>query len=82
MLRWKRLKAIVFDIPVCEVAAECAQKYGLRERIATQAGDMWSDPFPPADVHFYSQIFRDWSPEKCRELAVKSFVRLSKRALL
>jgi hypothetical protein len=76
-LKWKHLKAIVFDIPaVCEVAAEYANEYRLNDRIVTHRGDMWTDPFPAADVHFYSQIYHDWSPEKCRELTAKSFASL------
>ena len=76
-LRWKNLKAIVFDIPaVCEVAAEYVDQYGLRQRIDTHPGDMWGDRFPAADLHFYSQIYHDWSPEKCRELTAKSFASL------
>jgi len=73
-LRWPNLKATIFDIePVCEVAREFAAAQGLQERIATHVGDMWNDPLPPADIHFYSQIFHDWPPEKCEYLARKSF---------
>ena len=34
---------------------------------------MWEDPFPSADLHFYSMIFHDWPADKCRFLAKKSF---------
>jgi hypothetical protein len=27
-------------------------------------------------VHFYSQIYHDWSPDKCRELSTKSYEAL------
>jgi hypothetical protein len=75
--RWPKLKATVFDLaPVCEVAAEIAQQHGLSLRIGTHVGDMWKDPFPTADVHFYSQIFHDWPPEKCALLSKKSFTSL------
>ena len=37
---------------------------------------MWTDPFPPADVHFYSMIYQCWTPEKCRFLTGKSFESL------
>ena len=33
-------------------------------------------PFPSADVHFYSFIYHDWTPEKCRFLTEKSFATL------
>ena len=73
-LKFPRLQGIVFDAaPVCEVAAEFIADYGLQTRIRTHAGDMWTDPFPPANVHFYSMIYHDWTPEKCRFLTRKSF---------
>jgi hypothetical protein len=73
-LKYPQLQAIVFDKePVCEVAAAFVAQYALGERIGTHAGDMWKDPFPPADVHFYSFIYHDWTPEKCALLTHKSF---------
>jgi hypothetical protein len=74
MTRWPNMRALVFDIePVCEVTREFVAREGLAERIGTHTGDFWNDPFPRADVHFYSMIFHDWSAEKCRFLARKSF---------
>jgi O-methyltransferase len=76
-LKFPRLQGIVFDAPpVCEVAAEFIAGYELQTRIRTHAGDMWTDPFPPVDVHFYSFIYHDWTPEKCRFLTRKSFESL------
>lgn len=75
--RWPKLSAVVFDVaPVCEVAAEMVSKYRLQARVGTHVGDMWNDPFPVADLHFYSMIFHDWPAEKCRFLAKKSFEAL------
>ena len=75
--RWPTLQAVVFDTPpVCEVAEEFIARDGLQGRITTQVGDMWQDPFPPADLHFYSMIYHDWPPEKCRFLTQKSFESL------
>jgi predicted nicotinamide N-methyase len=72
--RWSNLQATVLDIPpVCMVANEYIAQYGLQDRIATQAADMWNTPFPAADIHLYSNIFHDWIPDKCRFLAQKSF---------
>jgi hypothetical protein len=65
--------------PVCEVAAEFIADYDLQTRIRAHAGDMWTDPFPPADVHFYSMIYHDWTPEKCRFLTGTSFESLRSR---
>ncbi|HYL59999.1 MAG TPA: methyltransferase [Candidatus Acidoferrales bacterium] len=75
--RWPRLKATVFDIaPVCEVASEIAAKNGVENKVGTHVGDIWSDPFPAADLHFYSMIYHDWPPDKCRFLTAKSFASL------
>ena len=76
-LKWPNLRALVFDLaPVCEVAEELIAERGLQGRVQTQVGDMWKDPFPSADLHFYSYIYHDWTPEKCRFLTAKSFKSL------
>jgi SAM-dependent methyltransferase len=76
--RWSHLRATVLDIaPVCQVADEFIARHGLQDRITTQIGDMWTDPFPSADLHFYSDIFHDWPPEKCQFLTRKSFESLT-----
>lgn len=76
-LRWRELHAIVLDLPpVCDVADEFVARQGLEGRITTRHADMWADPFPPADVHFYSNILHDWPPEKGQFLVEKSFQAL------
>jgi len=68
------LQTVVFDFPrVCEVAREFIAQHGLENRIQTCEGDMWSDPLPSADLHFYSSVYNDWRPEKCNFLTAKSF---------
>jgi hypothetical protein len=75
--RWPNLEAVIFERPnVCSVSKEYTLKHGLGDRIRTVCADMWTDPFPAADVNFYSMIFHDWPPEKCRFLAKKSFESL------
>ena len=75
--RWPQLDVTIFDIPpVCEVADEYIAQYALQDRIQTIAGDMWEDAFPEADLHFYSNIYHDWSPDKGRLLTEKSFQSL------
>jgi ubiquinone/menaquinone biosynthesis C-methylase UbiE len=75
--RWPHLQAIVYDLPpVCDVAREYIAKAGVQDRIETQAGDMWADPFPGADLHFYSNIYHDWSRDKGTVLTRKSFESL------
>jgi ubiquinone/menaquinone biosynthesis C-methylase UbiE len=74
---WPHLRATVFDLqPVCDVAREFIAEAGLQDRIETQTGDMWEHPFPEADLHFYSNIYHDWSREKGALLTRKSFESL------
>jgi hypothetical protein len=76
-LCWPDLRVVLFDLPpVCAVASEYFASQGLQERSRTASGDLWQDPFPPADLHFYADIFHDFSYEKCRFLAGKSFASL------
>ena len=72
------LRAIVFDrAEVCALAEETIAAHGLADRIRAQPGDMWAEePFPAADVHLYSEVFHNSSPERCRALARKSFAAL------
>ncbi len=68
------LKATIFDFPlVCEIAREYISQHDLQHRIRICEGDMWSDPLPSADLHFYSTVYNDWPPEKCNFLTAKSF---------
>jgi len=76
-LAQKSLQAVVFDAPaVCEVAAEYIARYGLADRIKTKPGDMFADPFPAADLHFYSHVYHLWTPEKNLALTKKSYENL------
>jgi hypothetical protein len=47
-----------------------------QDRIEIRSGDIFEDPFPEADLHFYSNIYHDWSPEKGTFLTRKSFESL------
>ncbi len=68
------LKVIFLDFrQVCEVAQEYINQYGLQERIKTQEINIWSDHWPSADLHFFSDVYHHWMPEKCRFLIAKSF---------
>jgi ubiquinone/menaquinone biosynthesis C-methylase UbiE len=75
--RWPDLQATVLDLAtVCEVAEEIIKRHGLQSRIKTQVFDYWEDSFPPADLHFYSLSYQNWTLEKCRVLTQKSFESL------
>lgn len=75
--RWPNLRGVIFERPnVCSVSKEYVTQYGLDERIKTACADMWSDPYPAADLHFYSMIYHDWPADKCAFLTRKSFESL------
>lgn len=68
------MRSIIMDLPPVPAAAEDYVKTrGFSDEVSTHAGDMFTDPFPDADVHLYSSVFLDWPLEKCRQLAEKSF---------
>jgi O-methyltransferase domain len=71
---WPALRGVLFDLGgVCEIHGEFVDDEVLRARITLHPGDMWTDPYPPADLHFYSNILHDWSPAQGAWLARKSF---------
>ncbi len=77
------LTAAVLEMPhVCRETRAMIETWGFEDRVAAVAGDMWEDPFPPADVHFYSDIFHDWSETRCAALAKKSFEGLPEGGLI
>jgi cyclopropane fatty-acyl-phospholipid synthase-like methyltransferase len=79
-INWPKLSAIVFDLPnACDAADSNIAKYRLSERVRTQRGSMWEDPYPQADVHLYSLVFPDWPRDKCLDLARKSFAALKSK---
>ena len=76
-LKWPHLEAIVADLPpVCEVAEGIIARHQVQSRVTTQPIDMWETPYPEADVHFYADIYHDWSPERGTFLTQKSFDQL------
>lgn len=75
--QYQNLRSIVFDLaPICALAKETIDSQGLGKRVDTVSGDMWNDPFPPSDLHFYADIFHDWPPGKVESLVHKSFAAL------
>jgi len=73
-MRWPQLEAVILDLPaVCIAAEDYVRHYQLMHRITTHAADMWHDPWPRADVHFFGDIFHDWTHEECRTLARRSY---------
>lgn len=73
-LKLSGLQAVVLDFPqVCEVAQGYIAEYGLQDRVRTCDANIWCDHWPSADLHFFSNMYHDWPPEKCHFLTAKSF---------
>lgn len=76
-LRWENLQACILDFPqVCEIAQSYINRYKLQDRVKTCEANIWRDHWPAADLHFFSNMFHDWLPEKCHFLTAKSFGNL------
>jgi predicted O-methyltransferase YrrM len=76
-LKLPDLHALILDLePICEVAQEFIAQHDLQSRIGIHVADMWNDPFPKADLHFYSNIYHDWPRERGQFLTEKSFKSL------
>ncbi len=72
LLRNPLLKAIVFDRrEVLKVASEFANQYSVADRLQLIEGDMFADPFPPADAILLSNILHDWDEPECQQLVSK-----------
>lgn len=70
-------KALILDFSqVCEVAEEYIAQYNLQDRVKTHVGNIWQDHWPAADLHFFSNMYHDWLPDKCHFLTAKSFSNL------
>ena len=81
--KWHHLQAVLLEIPsVCNIAEKILSKYEIHNRINIISDDFWTCTFPPADVHFYSQIFHDWPAEKCKVLAKRSYDSLPASGLI
>jgi O-methyltransferase domain len=73
------LTATIMDLgPVCEEGMDYVRRAGLESRIDTHPGDMFRSEWPTGyDAHFLSNMFHDWRPSTCRELARRSFGALA-----
>ncbi len=68
------LRAIVMDgAEVLKVAEECANEWGVADRVEFMEGDMFRDPFPPGlDAVLLSNVLHDWDVPACAELVAKA----------
>lgn len=76
--RHPELRATVMDLPaMCEAARDYIDAGDVGGRVETVAVDMFREPWPEGhDALFFSNIFHDWRPDTCAELAAKAFAAL------
>lgn len=63
------------------VRAEIA-RHGMEGRIGVEAGDMFLDPWPEADIVLLSNVLHDWDSPELREILAKAAETLSPGGLL
>jgi len=62
---------------ICQLAREYIAAGGVSDRVDTITVDMFRQQWPAGyDGHFFSNIFHDWSPETCLDLARSSLAAL------
>ena len=76
--RLPKLTATIMDLgPVCDEGMNYVRAAGLEDRIDTAPRDMFRQDWPEGyDAHFFSNMFHDWRPATCGELARRSFASL------
>lgn len=69
------MRCTVLDLaPICRIAESNIARYGLTDRVATHAADMFNAPWPEGhDAVLFGNIFHDWDLDSCRELARMAF---------
>jgi len=71
----KHMHCTILELaPVCRLADEYVNTYGVADRVVTHAADMFRDSWPTGyDAVFFANIFHDWTRAQCLELAKKSY---------
>jgi precorrin-6B methylase 2 len=68
------LHGIGIDLPnVQPIFEEYVQAHALQNRITWQAADIWSDPFPAADVIVLGHMLHGWGLERKKVLLQKAY---------
>lgn len=73
-----QIRCTLIDIePVCQIAQENIEKYGLQDRITTVVKDMFADTWiEEVDGILFGNIFHDWDLASCHLLAKRAFETL------
>jgi hypothetical protein len=69
----------IMELPtICELALEYIRDAGVGGQVNTVVVDMFREKWPSGyDTHFFSNIFHDWSPATCLDIAKSSFSALT-----
>jgi len=72
------VRCTVMELPtICELARGYIGDAGVSDRVDTTVVDMFRQDWPQGyDMHFFSNIFHDWSIDTCLDLAKRSFAAL------
>ena len=57
---------------VLEQARDAIAGHGLSDRIDVFTGNMFTDPWPEADIHLFSNVLHDWDVPEVRSLLERS----------
>jgi len=79
--RHPHIHCTVMDLPaMCDAARKYIDAAGVAGRVDTIAVDMFRQPWPQGyDALFFSNVFHDWSPATCLDLARKAYAALPGR---
>jgi hypothetical protein len=78
LLKNPHLEGTVFELPgMYNETIKYVKSFGLQDRIKSEEGDMFKDPWPDGhDAIIFSNIFHDWPEEKCLFLGGSAFEKL------
>lgn len=83
LARHPSLRATVLEqSPVDVICRAEVASHGLSERITVQSGDMFTDPWPAADIILLSNVLHDWDWPEMRFLLEKAMACLPLGGLL
>lgn len=81
--RQPRLTGVVLEqAPVDEIARRAIAEQGLADRIEVVTGNMFTDPWPDADVHLLSNVLHDWDFPEIRAILRRSAEALAPGGLV
>ncbi len=68
----------IFDLPaVCEISREYIRKFTVEHQVQIYPGNFFTDPWPEGyDGFCFSNIFHDWAPQQCQQLADSAYEAL------